>query len=247
MPQVLNIQETVARSKAEGLPVSEYTLRRLIRSKAIPFRQVGRTYLIYWPNLVTYLTGEDAPQEDAPAGGSGRIRRLEVKPMEDKRETTRRTIQEVKERSGGAENVALFYGLSINPRTHRAVCPFHAHKNGTPDENLSFFGGGFVCFQCGAKGSALDYVQLLFGCSTATEAARRLNDDMHMGLFRRAPQILKSMAQRSREAYSLESEQAEDQLALARFIYGIQYHALVKALWQHHDSLFLKRSLSPEE
>lgn len=76
MPKVLNIQETVARSKAEGLPVSEYTLRRLIRSNAIPFRQVGRTYLIYWPNLVAYLTGGHAPQEDSTP--SGQIRRLEV-------------------------------------------------------------------------------------------------------------------------------------------------------------------------
>jgi hypothetical protein len=77
MPNVLNIQETVARSKLEGFPISEYTLRRLIRSKMIPYRQVGRTYLIYWPNVVQYLTGAPAPT-DITAAGSSTIRRIEV-------------------------------------------------------------------------------------------------------------------------------------------------------------------------
>lgn len=75
MPQLLNIQETIARSRSEGLPVSEYTLRRLIRGNKIPYRRIGRTYMIYWPNLVEYLTGSDiATQEEAT---SGTIRRIE--------------------------------------------------------------------------------------------------------------------------------------------------------------------------
>ena len=59
MPDVLSIRETVQRAKAEGLPISEYTLRRLIRSGEIPIRRVGQTILLYYPNLIRYLTCAD--------------------------------------------------------------------------------------------------------------------------------------------------------------------------------------------
>lgn len=59
MPDVLKVREAVKRAKAEGLPVSEYTLRRLIKSGEIPVRQVGQTTLLFYPNLVRYLTCAD--------------------------------------------------------------------------------------------------------------------------------------------------------------------------------------------
>ena len=43
---ILNIKEAAARAKAEGMNISEYTLRRIIRTGKIPCRIVGRTYLI---------------------------------------------------------------------------------------------------------------------------------------------------------------------------------------------------------
>ena len=52
MADVLTIKEAVQRSKAEGMPVSEYTLRRIIRSGKVPIRQVGQKMLLYYPNLV---------------------------------------------------------------------------------------------------------------------------------------------------------------------------------------------------
>ena len=76
---ILNIQETVERARVEGLPLSQYTLRRAIRSGAIPCRRVGRTYLVFWPNVTRWVTCADGadnpPLPDTRAGG---IRRQEV-------------------------------------------------------------------------------------------------------------------------------------------------------------------------
>ena len=62
---ILTISETVKRAKAEGYPLSEYTLRRALRSGAIPCRTVGRKYLIAWQNVVKWLLCEDG-QDNAP-------------------------------------------------------------------------------------------------------------------------------------------------------------------------------------
>ena len=56
---VLNIKEAVARAKASGINISEYTLRRVIRSGELPCRIVGRTYLISWEKLVNWATCAD--------------------------------------------------------------------------------------------------------------------------------------------------------------------------------------------
>ena len=66
MLQLLTIHETVERAKEAGLPVSEYTLRRLRRTGAIPHRQVGGKYLIFWPNVERYLTCSDGSADPAP-------------------------------------------------------------------------------------------------------------------------------------------------------------------------------------
>lgn len=63
--QILTIQETVSRAKSEGFPISEYTLRRAVRSGAIPCRIVGKTYLIAWQNVKRWLLCEDG-QDNAP-------------------------------------------------------------------------------------------------------------------------------------------------------------------------------------
>lgn len=61
MPEksILTIQETVERSRQKGMPISEYTLRRALRSGAIPCRLVGRKYLIAWPNVERWLMCTD--------------------------------------------------------------------------------------------------------------------------------------------------------------------------------------------
>lgn len=58
MPDVMTIREAVARARAEGLPVSEYTLRRWVKTGVIPVRKAGAKQLLFYPNLVRYLCCE---------------------------------------------------------------------------------------------------------------------------------------------------------------------------------------------
>ncbi len=60
MKNMLSIRESVQRAKDEGMPVSEYTLRQWVRTGEVPSRKAGNKTLIYYPNLVHYLTGETA-------------------------------------------------------------------------------------------------------------------------------------------------------------------------------------------
>lgn len=66
MPDVLTIREAARRSKSEGMPVSEYTLRKWIRQGVIPTRKAGTKVLVFYPNLVSYLRCENG-QDNAPA------------------------------------------------------------------------------------------------------------------------------------------------------------------------------------
>lgn len=77
MPNVLTIRETVQRARADGLPISEYTLRQWVRTGAIPTRKIGQKALLFYPNLVRYLQCEDgcdnAPATVAAAPGIRRV------------------------------------------------------------------------------------------------------------------------------------------------------------------------------
>ena len=59
MPNVVTIREAVQRAREEGLPVTEYTLRRWVKSGAIPVRNIGSKVLLFYPNLVRYLQCDD--------------------------------------------------------------------------------------------------------------------------------------------------------------------------------------------
>ena len=60
MENMLTIPGTVARAKADGFPISAYTLRRWVKTGTIPARIAGRSkYLFYYPNLTHYLKCED--------------------------------------------------------------------------------------------------------------------------------------------------------------------------------------------
>ena len=81
MRQILTIQETVKRCKVTGYPISEYTLRRAVRSGSIPCRIVGKTYLIAWRNVERWLLcddGQDNPPLETHDTGGGQIRKIEV-------------------------------------------------------------------------------------------------------------------------------------------------------------------------
>lgn len=66
MPNVVTVREAVQRAKADGLPVTEYTLRRWIKTGAIPVRNVGSKALLFYPNLVRFLQCEDGA-DNTPA------------------------------------------------------------------------------------------------------------------------------------------------------------------------------------
>lgn len=78
MRDVLTIREAVQRSRVEGMPISEYTLRRWVKTGVIPTRQAGTKTLIYFPRLVEFLTCADSC-DNAPAtlGESPGIRRVD--------------------------------------------------------------------------------------------------------------------------------------------------------------------------
>ncbi len=68
MADLVVTQEAVRRLDADGLPVSEYTLRRWIKQGIIPVRRIGNKALIFYPALVRYLRCED----EAMGGNDGK-------------------------------------------------------------------------------------------------------------------------------------------------------------------------------
>lgn len=77
MADVLTIREAVQRAKADGLPVSEYTLRQWVRTGVIPSRKAGTKTLLFYPNLVRYLQCEDgADNKPATVAAAPGIRRV---------------------------------------------------------------------------------------------------------------------------------------------------------------------------
>lgn len=70
MGNVVTIRGAVARAKADGLPVSEYTLIGWIKAGLIPVRHAGSKHLLYYPNLVRFLRCEDGG-DPTPAKAAG--------------------------------------------------------------------------------------------------------------------------------------------------------------------------------
>lgn len=79
MPDIMSISEIVERAKQDLLPVSEYALRRWVRTGAIPARRVGKKYLVSYSRLVRFLSCEDG-QDNTPVApvAAGGIRRIDV-------------------------------------------------------------------------------------------------------------------------------------------------------------------------
>ena len=50
--------QTVERATACGINFSEYTLRRAIRTKQVPCKIIGRTYLIPWEGFLRWVSCE---------------------------------------------------------------------------------------------------------------------------------------------------------------------------------------------
>ncbi len=70
---VAGIKETARRLKSEGLPVSEYSLTRAVKRGDIPARIIGRNCLLFYPNVLSWVTCEHG-QDNKPLTPSGGIR-----------------------------------------------------------------------------------------------------------------------------------------------------------------------------
>lgn len=79
MPNMLTIRQAVERLKADGLPLSEYALRLLVKRGAIPVRYAGQKALIYYPNVISYIQCTDGC-DNAPAtvAATNGIRRVDL-------------------------------------------------------------------------------------------------------------------------------------------------------------------------
>lgn len=77
------------------------------------------------------------------------------------------------------QQVAEFYGFQVG-RSGFISCPFHT---GDHTASLKIYDGigGFHCFGCGAHGSVIDFVMLLFNLNFQ-QAVLRLNADFHLGI-----------------------------------------------------------------
>ena len=71
MADVVTIRQAVERLKTDGLPLSEYALRLLVRKGSIPVRYAGKKALIYYPNVISYLQCSDGCDNRPVASGKG--------------------------------------------------------------------------------------------------------------------------------------------------------------------------------
>lgn len=78
MPNVVTVREAVQRAKADGLPVTEYALRRWIKTGVIPVRSVGSKALLFYPNLIRFLRCEDGADNVPTIGSAPGIRPVDV-------------------------------------------------------------------------------------------------------------------------------------------------------------------------
>lgn len=74
------------------------------------------------------------------------------------------------------EQVAREYGYTPN-RGGFICCPFHVEKTAS----LKLYERSFHCYGCGAGGTVIDFVAMLFNLDPL-DAVKRLNEDFHLGL-----------------------------------------------------------------
>lgn len=76
------------------------------------------------------------------------------------------------------EDVLNEYAPSTPRRGRRCPCPIH---NGE-DYNFSFTEHRYKCFSCGAGGDVISFVKEVCGLQSMSDAMKRINADMHLGL-----------------------------------------------------------------
>lgn len=72
------VPKLARRAKADGLPISEYTIRRLIKQGLIPARYVGQKPLASYSAIVRYFSCEDGCDNSATVAAAPGIRRVDL-------------------------------------------------------------------------------------------------------------------------------------------------------------------------
>ena len=75
-------------------------------------------------------------------------------------------------------DVIAAYVPEANPRGRRMPCPIHNGK----DNNFSFTDDRFTCFVCNESGDAIEFVKLVCGLRSRTDAIKQINADFRLGL-----------------------------------------------------------------
>lgn len=77
MADICTIREAVQRAKDDHNPISEYALRQMIKTGAVPVRLIGRKALVYYPTLVRHLQcvdgGDITNTDTAPHEGIRKV------------------------------------------------------------------------------------------------------------------------------------------------------------------------------
>lgn len=137
------------------------------------------------------------------------------------------------------QDVAEYYGFSINRRTRKIICPFHEDTN--PSLHIYAGSKGYHCFVCGAGGDVIDFVMRLFNLSFM-EACKKMNDDFRLNL-KIGGERTEEEKREAERAYCerMEKKRAEEQKR--DFL-----HALYDAAYNRYTFLdILKRENEPKK
>lgn len=79
MPDINTVPQLAKRAKEEGLPISEYTIRRLIKQGTIPARYIGKKPVVSYAALVRYFSCEDgSDNQPATVAAAPGMRRIDI-------------------------------------------------------------------------------------------------------------------------------------------------------------------------
>lgn len=142
--------------------------------------------------------------------------------------TYRSNFDLIKERLS-MHDVAVRYGYQPN-RAGFISCPFHIADNTPSLKIYKDIGRGFNCFACGASGSVIDFVMLLFKIDFR-QAVVRINADFGLGLTDKKPD-------RRAHAKWLKERAEQEQIKAKKT-------AKQRAMVDKHRALWLKICESP--
>ncbi len=79
MPDIDTVPQLARRAKEDGLPISAYTIRKLIKQGIIPARYIGNKPIVSYTALIRYLSCEDGcDNQPATVADVSGIHRIEI-------------------------------------------------------------------------------------------------------------------------------------------------------------------------